>query len=452
MAISHFRKLQVGYKAKCKMQNVKYHLRCLECGKTIQDRYTNTCPEGHDSLLRTVYKTKRIRKRSGEGMFNYIDWLPVEETLPINASPVTYKSDDFGKELGLQNLYISFSGYWPEKSVFMKTCTFKELEAAPTFLRAKESVSSRKILVVPSAGNTSRAFAEVAAMTRMPVVVIVPKSCIHRMWTTTENRDSIFLISVDGDYSDAIAISKEIVKIEGSELIEEGGARNVARRDGMGVVELEAAFFMNVLPDYYFQAVGSGTGAIAAWETFTRLIEDGRFGWKMPKIIISQNLPFAPMFNAWQNGRAEIIADKDMRNAEEAIKKMYADVLSTRNPPYSIKGGVYDMLGNSNGKIYGITNEECRIAEKLFESEEGIDLDPAASVAVASLVKAVDECLVKKEAKILLNITGGGYKRLREDYKMYEIEERLEIKSSAQLPLDDIERELMEFVRLVSGL
>ena len=446
MAISHFRKLQVGYNAKCKMQNVKYHLRCLECGKTIQDRYTNTCPEGHNSLLRTVYKTKRIRKRSGEGMFNYIDWLPVEETLPINASPVTYKSEGFGKELGLKNLYISFSGYWPEKGVFMKTCTFKELEAPPTFLRAKESGSSGKILVVPSAGNTSRAFAEVASMTGMPVVVIVPKSCIHRMWTTTENHDSIFLISVDGDYSDAIAISKEIVKIEG--LIEEGGARNVARRDGMGVVELEAAFFMKVLPDYYFQAVGSGTGAIAAWETFIRLIEDGRFGWKMPKIVISQNLPFAPMFSAWQEGRAEIIADKDMRNAEEAIKEMYADVLSTRNPPYSIKGGVYDMLGHSKGKIYGVTNEECRIAEKLFESEEGIDLVTAASVAVASLIKAVDEGFVKKEDKILLNITGGGYKRLREDYKMYEIEERVELNpgSSAQLPLDEIERELREFV------
>ncbi|MBL7117894.1 MAG: cysteate synthase [Candidatus Syntrophoarchaeum sp.] len=427
------------------MQNVKYHLRCLECGKTIQDRYTNTCPEGHNSLLRTVYKTKRIRKLSGEGMFNYIDWLPVEETLPINASPVTYKSEGFGKELGLKNLYISFSGYWPEKGVFMKTCTFKELEAPPTFLRAKESGSSGKILVVPSAGNTSRAFAEVASMTGMPVVVIVPKSCIHRMWTTTENHDSIFLISVDGDYSDAIAISKEIVKIEG--LIEEGGARNVARRDGMGVVELEAAFFMKVLPDYYFQAVGSGTGAIAAWETFIRLIEDGRFGWKMPKIVISQNLPFAPMFSAWQEGRAEIIADKDMRNAEEAIKEMYADVLSTRNPPYSIKGGVYDMLGHSKGKIYGVTNEECRIAEKLFESEEGIDLVTAASVAVASLIKAVDEGFVKKEDRILLNITGGGYKRLREDYKMYEIEERMEIKSLDQLALDEIEREVMEFVK-----
>ena len=451
---------------------LKYQLRCLECGKPILDRYTNTCPRGHDALLRTAYKRKQVRKLSGRGLFNYLDWLPVEEALPLPAvasagsSPVAYKSEEgLGRELGLNNLFVAFNGYWPEKGAFMKTCTFKELEAAPTFQRAKEKAGDGggdgggdsgggcggKILVVPSAGNTSRAFAEVAALTGMPVVAVVPKSCLHRMWTTvepeteTKKHDNIFLISVDGDYSDAIAVGKDLVqrggRVErggrgGGGLIAEGGARNVARRDGMGVVELEAAFFMKVLPDYYFQAVGSGTGAIAAWEAFSRLLGDGRFGGKMPKIVISQNLPFAPMFYAWQDGRrAEIIAEKDMKNAEEAIKKMYADVLSTRNPPYSVRGGVYEMLKDTNGEIYGVTNDECREAEKLFESEEGVDLDPAASVAVASLIKAVEEGFVGKEERVLLNITGGGYKRLREECKMWKIKERLEIKSPSQLPL-----------------
>ncbi|RZN37263.1 MAG: cysteate synthase [Methanophagales archaeon ANME-1-THS] len=442
------------------MNEAKYHLECLECRHVIADSYTNTCPEGHDSLLRTVYKSKRIRKRSGQGMFNYIDWLPVEATVPVNTNPITYKSEELGKELGLENLYVSFSGYWPEKGVFMKTCTFKELEALPTLLRAHER-AGEKILVVASAGNTSRAFAEFSAMTGMPVVTIVPHRYTHRMWTTTEDHESIFLIAVDGDYSDASAASKEIVNkpLQGfrgqrggaplmAGLIEEGGVRNVARRDGMGVVELEAAWCMKALPDYYVQAVGSGTGAIAAWEAFIRLIGDGRFGERMPKIVIAQNLPFAPMFSAWQDGRAELIAAKDLSNAEAAIKAMYANILSTRNPPYSIKGGVYEMLRSSQGTIYGITNDEAREAEKLFESEEGIDLDPAASVAVASLMHAVDEGFVEKKDRILLNITGGGYKRLKEECALYHVEARMELHSHAvgQLPVDELERELKEFV------
>jgi cysteate synthase len=424
----------------------KYHLKCVEGGEVvITDSYTNTCPEGHDSLLRTVYSRKQIRKRSGQGMFNYIDWLPVEEALPTRAGPITYKSDGLGRELGLNKLYIGFSGYWPEKGAFMRTCSFKELEAQPTLQRVKERAGGR-IVVVASAGNTSRAFAEVSSATGMPVVAGVPKSSLPRMWTTTGNHAKIFLIAVDGDYSDAIAVGKKLSKLEG--LVEEGGVRNVARRDGMGVVELEAAFAMkNSLPDFYFQAVGSGTGAIAAWEAFGRLITDGRFGAKMPRIAIAQNRPFAPMVSAWQAGRAEIIADKDMKDAEAAIKLLYADVLSTRHPPYSITGGVYDMLSSTNGTMYGITNDEALEAEKLFEGEEGIDLDPAASVAVASLIKAVDDGVVKTGDKILLNITGGGYKRLKEDCKRYEIEARCETKPSDQGALDDVERELREFVK-----
>jgi cysteate synthase len=429
----------------CKMGADKYQLKCVAGGEVVVDRYTNTCPEGHDSLLRTVYSRKQIRRRSGLGMFNYIDWLPVDKAVPTNASPITYKSEAFGQELGLNELYISFSGYWPERGAYMKTCTFKELEALPTLQRVKERAGG-KIVTVASAGNTSRAFAEVSSATGMPVLSVVPSSSLPRMWTTTGNHNHIFLIAVDGDYSDAIAAGKQIAKLAG--LVEEGGVKNVARRDGMGVVELEEAFAMSGLPDFYFQAVGSGTGAIAAWEAFSRLIADGRFGARMPRIMIAQNLPFAPMVSAWQAGRAELIAEKDMKDAEQAIQQLYADVLSTRNPPYSIKGGVYDMLSNTDGRMYGITNAEAREAETLFEGKEGIDLDPAASVAVASLLKAVDDSVVKREDRILLNITGGGYKRLKEDYALYQIEKRMELQPAEHLlALDEVKSELRKFVR-----
>ena len=64
--------------------------------------------------------------------------------------------------------------------------------------------------------------------------------------------------------------------------IEEGGAKNVARRDGMGTVMLDAAVTIGRMPDYYFQAIGSGTGGIAAWEAALRLRDDGRFGTRLP--------------------------------------------------------------------------------------------------------------------------------------------------------------------------
>lgn len=59
------------------------------------------------------------------------------------------------------------------------------------------------------------------------------------------------------DYTDAINLAGRIAKLPG--MVSEGGARNVARRDGMGTMMLDAAVTIGKMPDHYFQAVGSGT-------------------------------------------------------------------------------------------------------------------------------------------------------------------------------------------------
>jgi len=55
-------------------------------------------------------------------------------------------------------------------------------------------------------------------------------------------------------------------------------------------------------------------------------------------------------------------------------------------------------------------------AAQLFIETEGNDVDPAAAVAVASLIKAVQEGKVEKEATIMLNITGGGMEKFKKEH------------------------------------
>ena len=99
----------------------------------------------------------------------------------------------------------------------------------------------------------------------------------------------------------------------------EGGAKNIARRDGMATTVLSAVTTIGRIPDYYFQAVGSGTGAIAAWEANQRLIEDGRFGTNLMKLMVAQNAPFVPMYDAWRADSRHMLPyedDKARRDAE----------------------------------------------------------------------------------------------------------------------------------------
>lgn len=412
--------------------DLKYELVCTGCSSVyLEDRLK--C-DSDTALLRTNYSKKQLELKSVPGMGRFHDWLPVNDIIKTDSGPVTFKSTELAAELGLNNLYISFNGYWPEKGAFIKTCSFKELEAFPTIGKL---MGSQKSLVLASAGNTARAFAHVAAMKGVRVYIVVPASGMARMWIPEEPNRNIHVIQMgeNCDYTDSIHLADRIASLP--DMQAEGGARNVARRDGMGTVLLDSAVTMKRLPDHYFQAVGSGTGGIAAWEASLRLVDDGRFGIKLPRLHLAQNLPFAPMLNAWEAGRHDIINEIDMPDPKKLIHEMYADILSNREPPYSVGGGVYDALCATNGEMYGITNNDARKALELFERLEGIDIFPPAAVAVAALVKAVENQEVDKDEHISLNITGGGLKRLEEDFTLYNIEPAA-FAENAMVPLENI--------------
>ena len=396
----------------------KFKIKCLKCGKEYGHQYRLTC-ENDDSILRAEYFEKRLDLRKQPGMGRFHSWLPIQEELTTDAGPTTYKSEAFARELGLLNFYIGFSGYWPERGSFIKTCSFKELEAYPTMQLLKES--GGKAIVLASAGNTGRAFAHNSVLTGIDAYIVVPDFGISYLWLPEEPNESVHLIDMSpgNDYTDAINLAVRVAKLPG--LIFEGGARNIARRDGMGTVMLDAAVNLGKMPDHYFQAVGSGTGGISAWEASLRLRDDGRFGLKLPKLQLAQNLPFVPIYNAWQAKRREIIPEIDMKDAKKQIEETYASVLTNRTPPYSIKGGLYDALVDTDGVMYAITREEALEAKVLFESLEGIDILPPSAVAAASLLKAVKTGNVGTADIILLNIAGGGYMRLKEDFTLFQI-------------------------------
>ncbi len=382
-----------------------YVVRCVSDG-SVQPPYALSCPDDQ-SLLRTDYASKRLDLKDLPGIWRFYDWLPVKGIIPeASGGPVTYRSAGLARELGLKNLYISFSGYWPERGALMQTCSFKDLEAPPTMQRLKERKDS-PTLVVASAGNTARAFAQVASLTGQPLVLFIPERAIARMWITVE-KGPVTLICVRGDYTDAIAVAEKVQSRKG--FVPEGGARNIARRDGMGTVMLDAAITLKALPDHYFQAIGSGTGGISAWEASMRLIQDGRFGSRsgqprLPRLHLAQNIPNAPIYYAW-TGKEPL----------PQVGEMFDDVLFNRRPPYSIGGGVKDALDATGGRVYGITDDEAAKAKRLFESLEGIDILNAAGVAVAALIQAVQSGSVDLDDIILLNITGGGVSRLKEDF------------------------------------
>lgn len=406
----------------------RYKIICSGCHSDVSEKsYALRCRCGN-ALLRTVYNDPRLKVTAEESMWRYAAWLPTIDTLRTRGKPVTYQSTAFARELGLQRLFISFNGYWPERNAALETCSFKELESPPTVQRAVEN--KVKALVVSSVGNTARAFAHTVstAATDLKLVLVGLESAIGKLWLPKPPSGNITLVVLrrGNDYSDAITLGNRLATLAG--FTPEGGAMNVARRDGIGTVMLDAAVTIGRTPDHYFQAIGSGIGGIAAWEASLRLKSDGRFVHdRLPKLHLSQNLPFVPMFGAWNARRRIIDPSLDMRDAKKSIEKLYADVLSNRNPAYSVKGGVFDALKDTRGNMYAVTNGEAKEAARLFEDLEGIDIVPAAAVAAASLVQAAGSGVISCSDIVLLNITGGGLKKVKEDKGCYPLKPDLRV-------------------------
>ena len=392
-------------------------------GRIFDDQgWTLDDPEGGaPSMVRAIYEQKQLHIGDERlGLYKFADWMPIQRTLESPSCPITFKSEKLAKRLGLNNLYITFSGWWPIHGAQMSTCSFKETEAYSVCARLGEAQKDQ-VLVVASAGNTARAFAKVCSDNGIKLLLCVPQDNIKALWFDKPLNPCVKLVTTasGSDYFDAIQLSNYICEMP--RFLAEGGAKNIARRDGMSTTMMSAVTFIGQIPDFYFQAVGSGTGAIAAWEANLRFLEDGRFGNKKARLFVSQNKPFIPMYNAWrQDSRALLPYDADQARRDAA--EICAPVLSNRKPPYSLAGGLYDALKDTNGDILAVSNEEANAAKNLFEEAEGIDIYHAAGVALASLIQAININKVRPDDIVMLNITGGGEKHFMETHSIHHLE------------------------------
>ena len=386
----------------------KYKLVNVGTGRVFEDEgWTIADPEATSpSLVRAVYENTKFTPREDlKGLYRYAEWLPIVRTLRHSHAPVTYKSKGLASVLGMENLYITFSGYCPRIGARMETCSFKETEAYSVCARLPKK--NKRILVVQSAGNTARAFAKVCSDNNIPIVICVPLDNFSDLWFKKKLSSCVKIIATPSgtDYFDAITLGDKLCK--DPRYMAEGGAKNVARRDGMGTTLLSAVEVIGRIPDAYFQAVGSGTGAIAAWENAARLAADGRFGENKMRIYASQNAPFTIMYDSWKAHSRELVpmTPAEGRQKSEVI---LGKVLSNRKPPYSLAGGLFDVLEKSGGDMFKVSNDEIVSWVVKYFSLEGYDLFPASACAVSSLKQALDAGIVKHDETVMLNVTGGG--------------------------------------------
>jgi cysteate synthase len=398
---------------------MKYMLQCLKTEDVIEDAYTLKYTD--NALLQAKFNGPMEVKQL-DGVWKYLDWIPTSTSNEYVAGTTTYKAEALGKSLGMSNLWVTFHGYWPEKGGLCPTGSFKDMEAVPTIQRLHDH--GCKGLICASAGNTARGFTHFCGLANMPLIVVVGKDHGHRIWTKVGHpTDSVKVVVVeDGDYYDAKTVAKAIAKkLTGWQM--EGSVHNVARRDGIGSLILDAAFTIGAMPEHYFQGIGGGPGPIGVHEMAERLIESGQFEGPAPRQHLSQNIEHSPIHNAWQAKRDHLIPEDYPPHDVE----VYSDYLMNKGPAYGQVGGVHDILKASNGQTYVVERDDAIAAKTQFESIEGIDIMTPGAVAMASLQQALASGEVNPDACTVLNISGGGVERLKQDHATETVEPWLRV-------------------------
>ncbi len=387
-----------------------YVLSCYSCGEVFKDwGFAFQCPHGCNSLVHTKYPGKFSPK--GEGLRRYSFWMPFEVDGDL---PVLVKSEEFS-EITDAEVFFVVHAYWPEMGVRLKTCSFKEVEALSS-LRYSENFA--EAIALASVGNTANAFIEHAKKFDIKVYLFVPEKVFSDLFEI-ERSENITVVKVKGSYDDAQKFARMFSEKKRCKF--EGGGRNFARRDALATSCYVYFEKFKEMPDYYVQPIGSGTGVVAFYEGYRRISKE--FNVKKPKIIVVQNEPFTPVVDAWKKRSREI------NSYDDPLDKLYAKVLSNRNPLYGMKGGLYDILSDTEGEAIGISEAEAKRVGKIFKKEFGISLHPAAEVGLAALEK------INAKGKILVNITGAGLDRLKKDYKLRKVKEDFVISSEDDLEM-----------------
>lgn len=396
---------------------VRVRQRCASCGLVGDGHdhqlYCQQC--GRAALVVSEYLEPLTLAGDVRHFASYASWLPYRNVLGIPGPQMAcIRADALGGAIGASDLWVAVSGYSPRLGSTFLTGTFKECEAIGVLNRVREQTD--KILVVSSAGNAGRAFLELGASYNEPAIVVLPERAMPNI-TRAElpDRAPLLVLLRDAYYPDAIRLVDRAIERFPDTLVREGGCYNTARRDSMGVPFLRAVQAMGGLPDRYVQAVGSGTGAIAAWDSAQRLQAFGLVPKQPMSMLLVQNTPFTPMVDAWRDGKRDV-APMPEAIMREKLAQSYARVLSNANPPYAVRGGVHDVLVASGGTMCAVANDEIIAAQKLAANLLGFEPCDAAAAALAGLIRSIRDGVVGRDERVLLHLTGGGLDELARDY------------------------------------
>lgn len=350
---------------------------------------------GYDLNRAFRLMTKEKVKSRPFDMWRYKEVLPVKYMenmihLGEGGTPL-HHSSQIGIELNCPELYFKDESVNP-------TGSFKARGLGMAVSRAKEL--GLKKLIIPTAGNAGSALAAYSAKAGLKCKIIMPKDV-----PTPFLVDAVYhgaqIEQVEGTIKDCGIRAAELSRAEGWFSI--ATLKEPYRIEGKKTMGYELAEqFDFSLPDVIIYPTGGGTGMIGMWKAFDEMEKMDWIDSKRPRMIAVQADGCAPIPRAFELGAegAEEWQNPHTLAAGLRVPSAVGDFL------------ILQAVRQSGGKAVAVSDEQIISETRELGAKEGIFSAPEGGASLACLKKLLKEGFINREEKIVVFITGGGYKYL----------------------------------------
>jgi threonine synthase len=347
----------------------------------------------------------------GSGVWGKKEWV-LPEVEPDNVVSMyeghtnLFWADRYGRELGLEDLWIKLCGN-------THTGSFKDLGMTVLVSMVKEMRARGKAVRAvgcASTGDTSAALAAYAAAAAIPAIVFLPRGKISIAQLIQPVANGAIVFALDTDFDGCMEIVKQIADKDGIYL---ANSMNSLRIEGQKTVGIEIVQqFDWEVPDWIIIPGGNLGNVSALAKGLDMLVELGLVT-RRPRIVCAQAQNANPLYLAYKRGFETF--------EPIAARPTLASAIQIGNPVS------YEKAVDAIKRYDGIVEQasESELAEAAARADRtGLFNCPHTGVALAAMEKLVANGTIQKSDRVVVISTAHGLKFI--DFKLKYHEMRIE--------------------------
>ncbi len=377
-----------------------FEMRCIECGKVhdmSQPVYAcSSCGNLLEIKMDEDVASERISRndflRRPLSVWKYRELIPIGPgtevlTMSEGGTPLI-ECSGLRRQHGLDRLHVKFDGANP-------TGSFKDRGMTVGITKAKEL--GMKIVACASTGNTSASLAAYAGRAGLKCVVLIPEGKVALGKLAQAMMHGALVVSVKGNFDQALDMVMRSSEALGLYVL---NSVNPFRIEGQKTAAYEVCDQLGgKAPEFLYIPVGNGGNSAAYWKGFAEYesmdLASGR-----PVIRGVQAEGAAPIAHMFSAGASELEPVRNPSTIATAIR--IGNPANWKKTVHAIK--------ESGGGVVSVSDQRILAAQKAMAKLEGVFAEPAGAVALAGMIKDMEDGVLDRASRVVCVSTGHGLK------------------------------------------